>query len=79
VRRAVGFAIIGFLVLCFAFYWLAYRPEAIRSECAVESSSRAYYAGTDQTIAKGSDRVIAQNNNFEAYYNLCVRSKGIPN
>ena len=79
IRRSIGFSMIGLLIISFSFYWLAYRPEAIRSDCALDASKRAYYASAHASTTTTSERNMADNDDFEAYYFLCVRSKGIAN
>ena len=70
--------IVSVAILSGWFYWFHYRPEEIRSACATESGMRVEkdLSGTD---AKGFERIRLDNELLEAYYKLCVRSKGLPN
>lgn len=69
-------------VLIFAgwFYWYQYRPMDIRSTCAIQTSQRAFgTAGESATSTRGMELMHLQNELFETYYLLCVRSSGLPN
>ncbi len=70
-------SIIGVLVLFAAFYWYQLRPTNIRSNCALDSSRRAFLEDSNKTEAKGVERVRIENETFETYYLLCVRSQGL--
>jgi hypothetical protein len=76
IRRKLISAGIGVLVLAGGFYWYQIRPMEVRSTCAIESSQRAF---VDES-AKGDpglERLRTQNEAFETYYHLCVRSRGL--
>jgi hypothetical protein len=75
-RRLVG-ALSTLLILAFAFYWYEYRPMEIRSDCALDSSERAFLKNEGGEAENGIERIRLQNEAFETFYSLCVRSQGL--
>ena len=75
-RRFVS-AAIAIVLLTGGFYWYQVRPMNIREECAIDSSKRAFVSDANPADSKGLDRIRIQNESFEVYYNLCVRSRGL--
>lgn len=77
-KRLFG-SVFAILILCGWFYWYQYRPTEIRSTCALDASSRAFFTNKEAAETKGIDRIRIENESFETYYMLCVRSKGLSN
>ena len=75
-RKFVSVAI-AVVLLAGAFYWYQVRPMNIRGACAIDSSKRAFVSDANSADIKGLDRIRLQNESFEVYYNLCVRSRGL--
>lgn len=76
-KRLWGF-VVTLLVLSVAFYWYQLRPENIRSICAIDTSKRAFGPSAIASSTNGLELVRLQNELFETYYLLCVRSHGLP-
>jgi hypothetical protein len=49
----------------------------IRSGCAVTTAQRAFGANEQATSTKGLELIRIQNELFDTYYLLCVRSSGL--
>ncbi len=69
--------LIAVAILGGGFYWYQLRPEGIRSQCAIDASKRAFIEEANKEDIKGVERIRIQNQSFETYYLLCVRSQGL--
>lgn len=59
------------------FYWYQVRPYTARQDCALDSAKRAFIEEANKEEAKGLEKVRLQNEMFESFYKLCIRSKGL--
>ena len=59
------------------FYWYQVRPYTVRQDCTLDAGKRAFIEEANKEDAKGLEKVRIQNEMFESYYKLCVRSKGL--
>lgn len=83
VRKSTSFnrkfisSLIAVTLLGGGFYWYQIRPYTVRQDCALDSGKRAFIEEANKEDAKGLEKVRIQNEMFESYYKLCVRSKGL--